>query len=194
MDSALGDARMPPEEPNLLETAKAGLLIASSWVALGCYAASLTTLALERCPSPLPRRLWSLGCLSYVAHMILAFEVAYDWSHANAVADIAVQSESISGVRASWGIWINYAYGLVWLADLGIWWRLGEIGYRNRPRWTHWAVHGFFLFMLFNGGFIFVERWTRWIGLSLFSVSLWAACQVAKRPKPWTLPPQKSSS
>lgn len=185
---------MPFAGSHVHEVLKAALLIASSWTALGCYASAVTALALEKAVSPLPRRIWTAGCLSYFAHMLLAFDVAYDWSHERAVADIAIQSESLSGVSAPWGLWINYAYGAVWLVDLLGWVRVGETGYRRRSIGVHWLVHGFFLFMLFNGGFVFVERWTRWIGLGLFLVSLWAVCRLSGKLKPWTPLPQKSSS
>jgi len=185
--------RMPqPETFSTLEAIKASLLIASSWAALGCYAWTLIRLAMEHQITPVPRRIWTAGCGLFLVHMLLAFEVAYSWSHRAAVADIATQSESISGVRAPWGLFIDYAYGLVWLTDLTWWWRAGDLAYRHRSAWSHWFLHGFFLFMLFNGGFVFVERWTRWIGLALFCVSLGAAIVVSKRQKRWIL--QKSSS
>jgi len=183
---------MPVESTNFLEAFKASLLIASSWAALSCYAWSLVRLALESGVTPGPRRIWVAGCVCYVVHLLLAFEVAYGWSHRTALEDIATQSESISGVRAPWGLFINYAYGLAWMADLAWWWRAGELAYRRRPTWSHWLLHGFFLFMLFNGGFVFVERWTRWIGLALFTVSFGAAIVVPLRQKRWIL--QKSSS
>jgi hypothetical protein len=185
---------MPLEAPHPFEAAKASLLIATSWAALGCYAWSLTRLALDPAASPAARRIWTAGCVCFFAHMVLAFDVAYDWSHDTAIADIAAQSESISGVRAPWGLFINYAFGLIWLLDLAWWWRVGDLAYRRRPVWSHWLVHGFFLFMLFNGGFVFVERWTRWIGLGLFGVSLWAAIRVPRRHHQWIDPLPKSSS
>ena len=149
-------------------------------------------LATEDRLTPFPRRIWTAGCGCFLVHMILAFQVAYGWSQQAALEDVGTQSESISGVRAPWGLFINYAFGAVWLADLIWWWLAGDLTYRRRPIWSHWLLHGFFLFMLFNGGFVFVERWTRWIGLALFSVSLGAAIAVPLRQKRWIL--QKSSS
>jgi hypothetical protein len=184
---------MPSAVPATFEEFKASLLIASSWAALTCYAWSLVRLAWDRTLLPGPRRIWTMGCLFYVAHMILAFEVAYRWSHEAAIADIGSQSEAISGVRAPWGLFVNYAYGAVWMADLAWWWRVGDRAYRERSRVSHWILHGLFLFMLFNGAFVFVERWTRWFGLFLFVVSSWAACNVRVRQSRWLPSLPKSS-
>ena len=163
--------------------AAAAALVGSAWASLVCYTVSLSWLAWEREVSAAPRRVWTWGCLCSLLHMILAFGVMYGWSQAVAREDIGSQSEWVSGVRAPWGLFVNYAFGAVWLADLLWWWRVGDRTYRRRSAVSHWLVHGFFLFMLFNGGFVFVERWTRWIGLTLFCVSLWAALAVRSRDR-----------
>jgi hypothetical protein len=161
----------------------AGILMGSAWAALCCYAWSTGRLAWGPPQSPAARWIWTLGCASFAVHVAAAFEVFYGWSQEQAWEDIAAQSESLSGVRAPWGLWLNYGFGMVWLGETAWWWRVGDASHRRRSRSWNVALHGVFLFMLLNGGFVFVERWTRWIGLGLFLVSAAAAGSLLRRSR-----------
>ena len=52
------------------------------------------------------------------------------------------------------GIFVNYAFALVWLADV-VWVWVSPGSYLTRPRWLHWAVHGFLAFVVVNAAVVF---------------------------------------
>ncbi len=160
------------------------LVIVTAWLALFLYGWTMVRLALENLPSPRPRLLWTIGCLLYAAHVASAFESHFQWSHAVAYRETEMRSMAVTGVRAGWGIWLNYLFGVVWLADTIWWYAVGDERYRKRRTAVFWLLHGFILFMMFNGAFVFVDRWARWPGLVLFLVSLWAVFTVSRRKIP----------
>ena len=138
------------------------------WLALGLYVASQAAR-----PSRLGRWLSAGGWVLFGAHVALAFQVHYGWSHATALGETAVQTEAMTGVRTGSGLYMNYLFGLVWLAEVW-WWNRDETSYRSRPATVELSVRVFFLFMLVNGAVIFVDAPQRWVGLVLVVMLLYA--------------------
>ncbi len=161
--------------PEHLHALKVSFVFASAWAALFLYTWTLARLALERRPTTAPRFLWTLGCVAYFFHMGGAFDAFYEWSHQAAYEDVALQSMAVTGIEAGWGLYINYLFGAVWAADAIAWWVQGDRAYRSQSRFRLGLTHSFFLFMIFNGAFVFVDNWARWVGLALFSAGLIAA-------------------
>lgn len=64
------------------------------------------------------------------------------------------------------GLYFNYAFTAVWIADALWWWRAGLDGYRARSRWVTGAVHLFFGFMFFNATVVFGSAFMRWFGVA----------------------------
>lgn len=149
------------------EAFKTAMVFASVWFALFLYIWTLVRLALEKRASPRPRFLWSTGCMMFLIHVAGAFEVFHGWSHTDAYEKTALDSMALTGVRAGWGLYFNYAFTLIWLADMIWWWVAGDERYRRRNKPATAAFHIFFLFMMFNGAFFFVDGWVRWMGLVL---------------------------
>jgi hypothetical protein len=138
------------------------------WLALGLYVAAQAT-----GPSRLGRWFSAGGWVLFAVHVAFAFQVHYGWSHATALRETAAQTEVMTGVRTGSGLYVNYLFGLVWLAEVS-WWACGETSYLTRPRWVELAVRAFFLFMILNGAVVFVDGPQRWIGLALVAVLLYA--------------------
>ena len=151
------------------------LLRLTIWLALGLYAGSEL-----RSHSRTAVWLTTGGWLLFVAHTILAFDVHYNWSHATAYAETAIQAEALTGLGWGGGIYLNYAFGLVWLAELA-WAMVAGASYRTRPRHVGWFVRGFLLFMIINGGVIFVDGPQRWIGATIAGVLVWSWIPTGKR-------------
>ncbi len=116
------------------------------------------------------RRLWTLGCLFYLVHVVVAFDLHYRWSHSVAVASTAERTEQLTGIRTEAGIYVNYFFTLVWVCDVAYWWLAGQHRYRQRPRSISWALHLFFVFMVFNGAIVFASGPARWIGIAVLTV------------------------
>lgn len=142
------------------------LTVETARVALLLYVAALAAILGRRDHGGrLGRGLWTAGVLAYLAHVTAAFEFVHAWSHGAAVAETARQTRALFGVDTGVGIWFNYAFTAVWLADAGWWW-LDEDGYHRRPAAASGAVHAFMAFMFVNGAVVFATGPSRWIGLT----------------------------
>jgi len=138
------------------------------WLALSLYVGAEVVRAAMRRGEPARAVRWlnAAGCAVFFAHVTCAFAFYHDWSHAAAYADTARQTERFAGWHWGGGLYINYAFGLVWLGEM-IWSFANPERYRNRPKWMTGTVRGFFLFMIFNGAVVFVQGMARWFGLLL---------------------------
>lgn len=94
------------------------------------------------------RGLSAVAYLLYLAHVYLAFEHRYAWSHAAAYAETARQTRDLFGLDWGGGIYFNYAFTLLWPLDLLF----------PRRAWSPW-LHGFLIFMFLNGVFVFGKWW-----------------------------------
>jgi len=110
------------------------------------------------------RLTWTLACLLYLAHVACAFSIYHHWSHAEAYEHTARRTAELLGAGWGGGLYFNYLFTAVWVADAIWWWRGLEL-YRRRPRWIHTSVHTFFAFMFFNATVVFATGPVRWLGL-----------------------------
>lgn len=119
------------------------------------------------------RLAWTGGCLLFLGHVVCAFAFFHDWSHAAAYADTARRTEEMVGIDWGGGLFLNYAFTFVWMADV-VWWWLWPAAYLRRGRAMDWLVHGFMGFMAFNGVVVFASWPVRIGGLAMFAVLLLA--------------------
>lgn len=120
------------------------------------------------------RRAWSAGALLLLLHVVCAFQFYHDWSHSAAVADTARQTKNTVGFAFGAGVWVNYLFSVVWLADVLWWWRAGHDSYRRRSTWWSWGIHGFLLFVVINGTVVFESGVVRWLSLLAIVVIIWS--------------------
>jgi hypothetical protein len=127
-------------------------------IAMALYVASLATRAnwprLSRCA-------WTAGCAFYFAHVACAFAYFHHWSHAEAYALTAQTTAAVVGLDWGGGLYINYVFTLVWIADVCWWWTD-----RPRPRWIGWTVQAFMGFIAFNATVVFASGFSRWFGIA----------------------------
>jgi hypothetical protein len=130
------------------------------------------------------RTLYTAGCVMCLLHVAVAFHTAHAWSHAAAWKHV----ERTGGF--GWGLYVNYLFVVVWLADVAwSWVRLDS--YRNRPRWVSWSVHGFMAFIVFNATVVFGTGWVRVFGVLMFALialQLWLALRWPETPEPGSRP------
>lgn len=154
--------------------ATAGTLLTLWSVRLACalYVLALGSWLLEK--GRLAGVAWTLGLLCYLVHMLTAFGVYHHWSHQEAYLDTARQTAEIFYVDWGGGLYFNYLFSVVWLADV-VWLWADGTGYGRRPRWIAIAVHAFMAFMFFNATVVFAAGWTRRFGLAgcLLLLLLW---------------------
>ena len=112
------------------------------------------------------RGLWTAGWLAFLFHVLCAFHFYHHWSHADAYAVTARRTAEVVGWPWGGGLYANYAFTLVWLADAISWWR-GLERYETRRRAVAWSVQGFLAFLVFNAAVVFAERAMRWVSLGV---------------------------
>ena len=138
---------------------------ATVWLALFLYAAAEVAAA-RHGSVRLVRWLNSMGFAALLAHLGCAFQFHHHWSHSAAYAETARQTAELVGWNWGGGLFVNYAFVLVWLGDV-TWFWTNRDSYSARPDWVRWGVRAFFLFMIFNGAVVFVHGAGRWAGLLL---------------------------
>src|SRR6185503_2577121 len=78
------------------------------------------------------RRLWTAALALALIHAGLAFDVAYQWSHQAAFLDTARRTAAVTGIVWGGGIFVNYLFLALWLAD-AVWWWVAPAAYLRRP-------------------------------------------------------------
>jgi hypothetical protein len=117
----------------------------------------------------LARWAWTFGCVSLLLHIACAFHFFHDWDHQQAFAATARQTEEVVGLDWGGGLYVNYAFVLVWVADLVWWWACPE-RYEARSAVIEWIVQGFLFFVAFNATVVFGVGAIRWWGLAATSL------------------------
>jgi hypothetical protein len=92
--------------------------------------------------------IWTLGCVLTWVHIAVAFHLGHGWSHEAAWE----HTRQVGGYGA--GIFVNYTFALVWLADV-VWAWASPTSYVRRPQWLNWTIHGFLAFVVFNAAVVF---------------------------------------
>jgi hypothetical protein len=119
----------------------------------------------------------TLGLIAHLWHVRLAFAVYHGDSHAAAVE----HTRQTAGV--GWGMYVNYLFAAVWLADT-LWLTAATRSYARRPQWVGWAVHGFLAFVVFNATVVYGQPATRWAGIGWFAIlgsSWWRRRRLGER-------------
>jgi len=107
---------------------------------------------------------WTLGCATYLVHVICAFHFYHGWSHAAAYRETARQTAEVIGPDWGGGLYFNYAFTVVWTLDT-LWWWIAAASFQRRPFAVRAAVDGFFAFMWINATVVFGQGLIRWAGL-----------------------------
>ena len=141
------------------------------WTALALYVAG--EFGRTRTPAaPWSRPVWLLGALVYLGHITAAFGIHHNWSHAAAYAHTAARTEALVGLDWGGGIWVNYAFTAIWVAE-GLWWQLASTRYGRRSPHFSTAVRAAFLFMIVNGAVVFVAGPRRLLGIGILAALVW---------------------
>jgi hypothetical protein len=145
------------------------------------YAGALVFWTVRR-PSA-ARLAWTFGFVCFLGHVLAAFAFHHGWSHRVAYAETARQTAALFGISWGGGLYWNYAFTVIWAADIAWMW-LNTAGYRRRKQWISQAIHGFMAFMFFNGAVVFGSGSVRWLGLAVTAAVafLWIIRRRTERP------------
>jgi hypothetical protein len=105
-------------------------------------------------------RLWWMAALIlHLVHVYCAFEYFYAWSHTIAYRETARETLQLFGLNFGGGLYLNYAFTVLWSADCAWWWANPE-SYDARPKVVSISLHTFIAFMVVNGTIIvWALRW-----------------------------------
>jgi hypothetical protein len=98
------------------------------------------------------RWLWTCGCAIYFVHVAAAFHWMHQWSHAAAYEHVLARTTEMTGFASGIGLYVNYAFGALWLADTVIWWLDPKWPDRIAP---HYFVQAIFAFLMFQATAVF---------------------------------------
>jgi len=142
-------------------------------LAVACYAARVLADAGDLGSLRARRSVWTVGLAFYVAHVVAAFQFVHGWSHEHAHRGTARQTAEMVGWESGFGLWVNYAFTLLWLADVVAWWAVGP-EYPHRFRRTCVVVQSVFAFLMFNATAVFGPAFWRPV-VAAFLLSIAAA-------------------
>ena len=145
-------------------------LYGTIWVAMLLFAAGESGRSFTPRHSAPPQWAWWVfagGLALAIGHTLIAFGVVHHWSHADAVISTARQTRSIYGVAFGAGVYVNYVFLAVWLADAW-WWRAAGPD-RSRPTTLVWALRTFYFIIIFNATVVAAAGFRRALGLLLVS-------------------------
>ena len=132
---------------------------ATIWLALAGYLAALPLFVVPAWRAK-ARICWVIGFVSFLAHIVAAFHFYHHWSHSAAWEDTRRQTLERTGFDFGGGIYFNYLYALVWLMDCAPLLGTGRLLQEKSRAWW-WALHAFFLFMIFNATVVFGNGWAK---------------------------------
>lgn len=108
----------------------------------------------------------SIGAIAFFAHVFFAFRHFYGWSHSIAWQETRRQTIETTGFDSGHGIFLNYALGILWAADL-LRWGITKVPLHKHNFLLAACFHGFFLFMIINGGIVFASGPVRYFTILL---------------------------
>jgi hypothetical protein len=145
--------------PFTIDTLQTLAIFGSAWLAV-------TSWAVFRWVPAWSRPLWTLGAAANLMHVLLALHFVYAWDQEQAYAAVARQTYEQTGFDSGIGLYINYAFTLLWLADALSWWLVPR-RYARRSRSLDAALQFVFLFMFFNATVAFGKSPLRLFGIGL---------------------------
>ena len=114
------------------------------------------------------------GLALALAHVFLAFHFVYAWDHEAAVTATARQTAAVVGWGWRGGIFVNYVFLAVWLADVCWWWADPGSHLSRSPR-LELARLSLFTFMFVNAAIVFAPAPARVVGIAALTAVLLAS-------------------
>ena len=106
----------------------------------------------------------STACSFTAVHAYLALSDEHQWNHQHAFDHIANETERVLGFRFGYGVYFNYLFVIVWIADV-IWLWSSPESYQNRSNRLSSAFHLFLILIMVNGAVVFRDGLPRYLGI-----------------------------
>lgn len=104
-----------------------------------------------------------------VIHIVSSYALEHNWSHHAALQFTGDQSEAVTGLRAEWGLYVNFAFVIVWLV-VAFRMMANQSVSRSAATFAHGflALIVFFATIVFEGGYV---RSAAIIGFTALAIS-----------------------
>lgn len=93
---------------------------------------------------------WLLSAVATWIHVIASYGLVHSWDHQAVVTQTAEESFQATGIRAGWGVYVNFAYAGMLLA-----YSVAMILYRRRLPFFDSSIFWFTAFIVFNAAIVF---------------------------------------
>jgi len=150
-------------------------VIVTIWIALALFVAGEYEPRTPRSLQLVARSLFLLGALICAVHIVLAMSDVHGWSHAAAVEATARQTAQVYGLRWGGGVYVNYLFTAVWLAD-AIARVTSPASVASRSAALVWALRAFYFVIIVNAAVVFARPEVRWMGVVICALigAAWA--------------------
>jgi hypothetical protein len=153
----------------------------TAWLAMACFVAGEIGRRSSRTSDGRTRWPWAVftaGALISVAHVLAAYHWQHGWNQASVVAETARQTAAVFGWHWAGGVYVNYVFVGVWLAD-AVWWRF-DPALERRPVWACRSLRAFYFLVIVNAAVVFPQGTGRLGGVLLVAGLAWAWTRRAK--------------
>ena len=120
--------------------------------------------------------LWTAGCVIFLLHVTAAFHFQHGWNYVTAFGHVRRRTLHDTGWDSGIGLYINYAFGVLWLVDVSLWWRRLDWSERRLP---YWIVQSLFVFLISQATAIFGPPY--WMSVYAAVVLLLIALRLTSR-------------
>ena len=117
--------------------------------------------------------LWFAGAIVCSIHIIVALAVRHGWSHQSSIEATAAQTAAVYGLHWGGGVYFNYLFAGLWLAE-SVWWSINPGSFVSRPPAAVFIVRAFYLLIIVNAAIVFAAPSRRFAGAVLVLGLLWA--------------------
>lgn len=148
------------------------MLAISIYVSASLYAIALGMILSKRQQTTaLFKVVWSAACLLTAVHAYLALSDVHQWNHHHAFDHIANETGRVLGFRFGYGVYFNYLFVIIWIADV-IWLWSSSESYQNRSNRLSSAFHLFLILIMVNGAVVFRDGLPRYLGIIVIAAIL----------------------
>jgi hypothetical protein len=150
--------------PTTLTVAEFLLVRVSVWLAMlmwfaGAWFRATSSAVPNQLATPGERAyhwLWLWSGLATWVHVLASYGFVHGWDHQAVLRQTAEESFQVTGIRADWGVYVNFLYATV----LSIY-SVVMVGLGRRVRGVDGWVYGFTAFIVFNATVVFKGGWLR---------------------------------
>jgi hypothetical protein len=105
--------------------------------------------------------------------MAIALDVRHGWSHQSALEATARQTAAVYGIEWGGGVYVNYLFVIIWLAEAW-WWRMDPKSYARKSPVLAWTLRAFYFIVIVNAAIVFAGPARRIAGAILVTCLIWA--------------------